>query len=1104
MNAKYAILWIALAAGLVADGQVASPLASGQWWRLEVRSTGLHRLTGSDLPALQGTPVGAIGLYGSGGTVLPTANDELPSDPLPPVPLEVVDRNGNGTFDAQDELLFYAESTGLWRYSSADRRWEYRQHPYATANYLYLTSSASNPARIATAAVPTPDTTMTHYTAVARHEQDMVNMFESGQVWMGEKFSTTLPSRSFTLSLPSGAGAPKVRYALASMASVSCSFRVRCSNFDQTHVIHPLAVYATVLENMSVGGTSMTFDITYNPGESTANGYLDYIELNASAPLTFGGGQSIVRCEQGIGRTVQYRLGGTASPRVWDVSRMNAVRDLGASGGKWTDTVHSAKTFLLFDGTSYLSPASITPLANQDLRGMAAVDYIVVCHPDLLPQAQRLAALHEIVDGLDAIAVTDRQVYNEFSSGKQDPMALRALLRNLRQAHPDRPPLYLAILGKATYDPRDIMGHSASTPLATVVTYESVNSFDDEGGSISSDDMVGYLDDGENGSPSQSLDVAIGRLPARNIAEATLLVDKIEAYLLRRDLADTAATANGDWRNYVALLADDADPSHSGDTVFAHSSEYAAGLIKQIYPDINIERFYADAYHQQSGAIGSFYPDLNNALRQRINNGCLLLNYIGHGSAKYIGTERYIEPSDIAAYTNRDRLPLVITSTCSYGRHDSPTEQCGAELFVLAETGAIGVVSASRKVSHIQRFNTDIILYSLDTAKTIGEALRLAKNRTAVSMSFGLTGDPALHLSIPRNRVVVSAINQRPVVEGVDDTATVLSEVTVSGEIHGPDGTLIEDFDGWVYPVVFDREMRSHTLANDNPGTEVEFVQQKSILYKGTEPVSGGRFEYRFTVPRDVAYQYAHGKLSHYARSGADDATGSYANILFGGFDENAQIGDACPTIRLFMGDTNFRDGGLTDDSPTLLALLSDSVGINAAGTGLGHDITAILDGNPGSLIVLGDMYEPEPGDSRRGTVRYTLTGLSSGPHTITLKVWNIWGNSATADIHFCVASADTLQVSTLSVSPNPATTTATFHYETNSTTAITSAELQIFATNGAKIATFTPAVDAGSYVIGPVVWDVQGVKPGIYLARMIVTSFDGDRRQSTVKVAVR
>lgn len=1092
-------LMLALAAvccGAVA--QTSSVLASGSWWRVEVASSGIYRLTTADVPALQGASVATIGLYGSNGEVLSLDNHATPTDDLQPVAIDINDRNGNGLFDSGDELLFYGEGTGVWRWQQSDQRWEFRQHPYATTNSYYLTLSSPAPLRITVASSTGYDTTVTTHTAVTHVENDLLNLHQSGQVWLGEKFSSSQQQRSFTLTFPQSASNLRVRYALACKSSVTSSFLVRCGSTERPHYINPADPYATILETFGGSGTAFTFDLTFRPGESTATGYLDYIEINGRTTIAFGSGQTTVRNDGAIGDRVRYLAGGSGSFRVWDVTGGKAVRELAVSNRAWVDSGATAKAYALFDGNNYLTPASVTALANQDLHGMGEVDYIVVCTPTLLAQAERLAALHAILDGMNTVVVTDAQVYNEFSYGKQDPMAIRAMLRHLRTTHEQRPPRYMAILGKATYDNRHLLGDE----VPTVVTYETPDSFDDIA-SYCSDDIMGHLDPWESGAGS-GMDISIGRLPARNAAEAELMIDKIEGYVMRRDLTDPTAEGQGDWRNYVGLLADDADPSHPGDTAFAHSSEYVANLIKLRFPNINVDRFYADAYHQQSGAIGSFYPDLNNALRQRMNYGCLLLNYIGHGSERYIGTERYIEPGDISAYTNRDRLPLVVTSTCSYGRHDSPDELCGAELFMLSPYGAIGVVSASRKVSHVQRFNSDVVLFSLDTANTIGDALRLAKNRTVVPASFGLTGDPAVRLSVPKNRVVVTKINNRPVQEGVDDTATVLSMVTVSGEVQTPDGQLIADFDGTVYPIAFDREMRSHTLANDNPETEVSFVQQKSILYKGTDSVRGGRFEYSFIVPRDVAYQYDYGKLSHYARSGGEDAAGSYSRILFGGLDESAVVGDTRPVIRLFMGDTNFRDGGLTDAEPTLIALLSDSVGINAVGSGLGHDITAVLDGNPGSLIVLGDMYEPDMGDSRSGTVRYTLTGLTSGMHTLTLKAWNIWGNSSTAEISFRVASTDTLTFSTLSVYPNPAREKAVFHYETNSTESITSAVLQIYTTQGALLCSLTPTVGSGSYVVGPVVWNLAGVAPGLYLARMLVTTDDGKTHQSTAKVAVR
>ena len=1088
-------------AALCVEAQEASVLTTGRWWRLTATQAGMYRLTVSDLPALQGTSIDSIGLFGRGGGMLSIDNRQTSYADLQPVTIDVRDNNGNGRFDSGDEVLFFGEGAEKWSYSQNDDRWEFEHHAYATCNYYYLTTSATTVRHIAVSGnVPEATSEVTSFTSVTHIDNDLVNIFGTGQLWMGEKFNSSIPSRSFNLSVAGNAdGRVRLRYALASKSTLTASFSIGTTNYSNTVSIPNRTVHVTTLDEINTTASSFTFNLTYNPNESSAAGYLDFIELNSHAPLTFGSGQLMVRNDQALGGAARFRMGNAPSGlRVWDVTHAGEEREMTVTSGTWSDNTDEARCYVAFDGSLYLTPTSISSLANQNLHGSAAADLVVVSHPSLLSQAQRVAMLHELFDGMDALVTTDVQVFNEFSSGKADPMAIRSLLRHLKASHPEHAPRYLLLMGKGTYDNRDLLGNS----LPTVVTYETTYSFDEDGMSYSSDDMMGYLGENARGGSSDTLNVGVGRLPAKNLSEATHLVDKIEGYLTRRDLADDRQ--RGDWRNYVALLADDADPGKPYDSAFAHSSEVVARSINDAHPHINIDKLYADSYHQSSGAIGSYYPDLNNALRQRMNNGCLLINYIGHGSTNYLGTERYMEFSDIASYSNTDRLPLFVTSTCSYGRYDNLDGLCGSEACILAPAAFIGVVSSSRPISHTERFNNDVVRFALDPRYTIGDALRMAKNRTStVSPCINLIGDPALHLSQPENRVVVTQINRQPVTEGVDDTATVLSRVTISGEIQDTSGQRIDDFEGTLYPIVFDRTVITKTLANDNPGTEVSFTQQKNIIYRGSHPVSEGQFEYSFIVPKDVAYQYDYAKLSHYARSAYDHATGCYSRLLLGGMNDTADISTLAPTIQLFIGDTHFRSGGLTDNNPTLIALLRDSAGINA-GAGLGHDITAVLDDNPGSLVVLNDLFQPDLARVGSGTVVYSFRDLDPGKHTLTLKAWNIYGISASATINFTVRNADTLNISDLHCWPNPASGSARFMLEVNNSARVATAELQIFNSYGQIVATQTPPLSADGYVVGPVVWDLGAVPPGLYLARIIVTDSDGTVQQRTTKCVVR
>ena len=1092
------ILTLLLGLSCVAMGQYSSLLNSGHWWKVSVNEEGVYSLTTRDIPALQDVAIDSLGVYGANGAMLSTRNNETPTNILKPIPIDIIDHNNNGLFDSDDELLFFGEGSDRWVYDNTMGRWIFATHAYANENCYYLTTNSPEHVRIATAPEVETDTTLTTHTMVAHHENNLVNLLGSGQTWLGEKLSSVQTQRNFEVRL-AGTGITDVtlHYAVASTSTSQATFTLSTNGFNRQETTSSSNPWREVNDLLSTSSQSYTFTLTFNPVDNAGFGYLDYIELTAHASLTYGGGQTIVRNDQHLGNAVRFQMSGLGESRVWEVTTAGAEREMAVSNNSWTDNTSMARRYVVFDGYSYLTPSSIKKIEPQDLHACAEADLVVVTHKDFLEQATRLAGLHELFDGMSVLVVTDEQVYNEYSSGKQDPMAIRSFLRDMKSRHEAHPPLYLQLFGKGTYDNRNYLGGT----LPTIVTYETPWSFDSEGSSFASDDMLGYLSPSGRGTSSETLEVSVGRLPAKDTAEAKLLVNKIEHYITRRDLTDEEC--RGDWRNYVALLADDADPGKGGDTIFAHSSEAIATTLKTTIPQINIDRLYADAYHQESGAIGSYYPDLNNALRQRMNYGCLLLNYIGHGSTAYIGTERYIEPTDITAYNNGDRLPLFVTSTCSYSRYDVLDELCGAEACVLAPAAMIAVIGASRPISHIERFNKDVVLFALDPQNTIGDALRKAKNRTPVSMCIGLMGDPALRLSQPENRVKVTHINMEPVSDTADVTANVLSRVTVQGEVQDKDGNLIEDFDGTLYPIVFDREMRSTTLANDNPYTQISFWQQKTVLYKGSHAVTGGRFEYTFLVPRDVPYQYAYAKLSHYAKSGSDHATGSFLRLKLGGMSDVEIEGMKAPEITLFIGDTNFRAGGLTGTSPTLLAHIFDSVGINV-GTGLGHDITAVIDDNPNSLIVLNDLYQQDIGDSRRGSVAYTLQKLTPGRHKVTVKAWNIYGLSGSATIPFTVYGEDELAFSELSCLPNPATTQARFELRVNSPKSITTAELQIYNPRGQIVNTFTPAISAAGYTVGPVLWDVSNVPPGLYLARMVIIDSDGETHQVITKCIVR
>ena len=1103
-------------APIAAWGQHAahSVLSTGQWWKAEIPSSGIYTLNTSDIEALSGSAIDDIALYGVRGGVLPVLNGSPRADDLAEMAIEVHDNNGDGRFDNDDYIVFYATGADRWEKDPYTNRYQHVRHPYAAANGVYITVSQGDHKRIAT----TPNTgqtgsAVTTCTALAVHDRDLSNAYASGQVWVGEYFNATSNRQTIHVPLPATpTGNIYVRFGLASVGKSGANFAVVMGGTPHHYALTANNQYNT-FSDIYTDATSdvLDFDMSYSCSDNLASGYLDFIEVSATVPMTLRDNMTFLYVDGSDGLSHPHTVGGaTATSRVWDVSDYNDVKQMAATysdGALTFSNFHDRnRIYVVFNPEAIQHPTAITSVANQDLHGEDSPDLVIVCHSSLRNEAQRLANLHSLYDDMKVLTVTQDEVFNEFSGGQRDPVAIRELMRMFyyrsNNDSGQRRPRHLLLFGKGSYDNKNLL----SKDYTTVVTYETPQSFDDNGSSYASDDFYTFLDDGESNSIYESHDISIGRLPAKNESEAKHLVDKIERYITRVDLMD--GDIRSDWRNSIALLADDADPSCPGDTNFTSSQEITARQIEARYPQYTIDKIYADAFVQQSGADGSYYPDVNNALQKRLDYGCLLLNYIGHGSDQYIGTERFMMKSNISNYKNFKQLPFFITSTCSFGRYDMADGTCGGEEFVLADGAGIACLAATRPISHIQASNTDIVMQSLNPQHTIGDAIRIAKNNRPTTMALTLMGDPALRLSFPDYRVVVTHINGRAVSDDQPDSAMVLSTVTVEGEIQDSAGRRVEDFDGILFPAIYDRAQQARTLSNDNENCAVAFTQQNSLLYKGRTAVRGGRFSYHFIVPRDVAYKYERAKICHYAKSDAEDATGSYTNLLLGGYDESVNLDVGRPQVKLFINDTNFRNGAITDENPTLLVKLYDSIGINAVGSGLGHDITATLDGNPNSILSLNDFYETDVVDEHYGSIRYSLSNLTPGRHSIVVKAWNIYNLSNSAEVVFYVKGSGNSETH-FNASPNPASDYTLLRMEHNIKGTIVSGELQVYDMRGARLYTTAVQCLADSYVVGPVRWNLctdsgKRVSPGVYIARFIVTTDEGDKICEQGKIVIK
>ena len=287
----------------------------------------------------------------------------------------------------------------------------------------------------------------------------------------------------------------------------------------------------------------------------------------------------------------------------------------------------------------------------------------------------------------------------------------------------------------------------------------------------------------------------------------------------------------------------------------------------------------------------------------------------------------------------------------------------------------------------------------------MAEALRLTKIDPSISNSdqrrlVFFIGDPAMKLSIPEPDIKITQIDDIPITD-FNSSMRGLDLINIKGEVQDNNGLIIDSYQGELTATIYDKEIQRSTLGNDgttdNLGNPIilDYNTLGEVLFRGQSTVSDGSFEFNFVVPKDVGMQVDYGKFSFYAKENNNltDKNGYDLSVLIGGINENAEEDNIGPEIDLFMNDESFVSGGITNENPNLIVKLFDTNGINTS-SGVGHDITAVIDNNESNSFRLNEYYLANIDDYQNGTVNFPLNNLSPGPHTLRLKAWDVYNLS--------------------------------------------------------------------------------------------------------------
>lgn len=1122
---KWSILGciIILALAVRVGAQDMSPLRAGKWSKFSVTEDGIYKIDFNQLRSAGFDPSTIdprnISLYSNGTGMLPQANDAPRINKLKEISIQVVGES-DGVFNASDYILFYGQNPDAYFYDVLKDIFHYENNLYSDKNFYFLTVSNQPGKRI----TDNPNLGGTHpvintFNDFVFHEEEKYNELNSGREWFGEQFDlTTEHSLKFDIEGIASNSTIKIVSQVMAQSFSPASFQLSINNnLVLTQPVNAIAntqygikgrqVVDTIALNASTVNAgavkTQTFTYQFTKGSSGKSiGYLDFLLANVERNLRLYGNQTLFRSGTSLTNAIStFEIESLSSISfLWEVTDPFNVRNqlfqLNESKGVFSTATDQLKTFLVSSGNYFKVPVFENVVTTQNLNGGLSPDLLVVTHQDFKSEADRLASHRQSFNGINVLVVTTEEIYNDYSGGKQDPTAIRDFAKELYSNGLDN----ILLFGRCSYDFKNRISKNTNF----VPTYESRNSLSPLE-TYSSDDYFTFFEmsEGEwieNSSGDHTLDIGVGRLPVKTSQEAKVIVDKLISY-------DVNPKAFDPWRKEILFVADDGDFN-------LHQSD-ADKLAKEIdarFAQFNTQKVYLDAYPQISKPSGQISPDARNALLKALKKGTLIVNFTGHGSERIWLQERILDEELIDEWSNKNSFPLLVTATCEFGRHDDPSQISSSELALTKKDGgAIGLVTAARPVNAStnaflnKAFYEALFIKENGSFRDLGSIFRDTKNNSVNGVSnrnFSLLGDPSMKLAMADKEIITTKIST----SYGSDTLKALSRVTIEGEIHS-DGVKDENFNGTLSATLKDKEFSFNTLGDENP--IFTFKNRSNTLFRGESTIKDGNFQMEFILPKNIAYQVGMGKLSLYAKNKDNNKDAIGGDISFKiGASEIADGSDKTPpSIKLFLGDTTFINGGIVSSSTQLVARLSDNSGINIANYGIGNSLTVILDND--QTFEVGDYFIADIDKFSSGTLTFPLDKLQAGKHAIELKAWDVYNNPASAKVDFVVTDGNQIVIEDLINYPNPFSDFTTVQFAHNRA----GDDLEVFASivdmTGHPVSIMDYHIPASQYLVTLPDWNgtnTSGTKlsNGVYLLRVRVRSLlDGSKNERISKLII-
>ncbi|MCL2650210.1 MAG: type IX secretion system sortase PorU [Candidatus Azobacteroides sp.] len=1120
----------------------------GKWVKLKVEENAIYKLTYKDIQNMGVDPSKAK-IYGYGGWIIDEDFTKPYIDDLPEVPCWRSE-GANGF------LLFYGKGPVKWSYNNS--RYIHENNPYSTYGVYFLTDATpGEPKKMEPKEFIDPTSSVLNYFEdYMLHEQDNFSIAKTGRELFGENFSGR-NTQFFSFNIPgvlNGKGSVALSFVSTSTNSANLTLSINSASDANQYTSY----FSQSIMNSGTYTTGFLLDTAINWGENAdknentsiridfpcgiSPAYLNYIRLNMLRKLQYyNTGYTFFRNSENLTKNVKYEIqNATNDLLVFDITGYYDVQSR-----KYNDSIliktnfdNNTKTLSFYSETGVLreyalvdpnqnfpTPQKLSDVDPQNLHGLDQVEMVIISPKAFASEAERLAQEHS---DLKVIVVDPEQIYNEFSSGTPDASAYRRFMKmffDRAVTNNSLKPKYLLLFGDGMWDNRFLdptcKGFNKNNFLLTYQVKESLKTDN----SYSCDDYFGFLDetgDDKYGYAQRILQLGIGRFPIQSQTEAKSSVDKTIAYMRNQN--------PGIWKNSIVILADDSDTKNINDFTHMRQADQIADSVTSEYM---VTKVYMDAYTpEMSSGKKSYDNSAKVALNKALKDGCILLNYTGHGGPSGLA-DNIISMSDVQTMSFKN-LPLWITATCEFSWFDGTNASAGEQAFLNEKSGAIALFSASRLVYAQQNseLNKKMMnqLFPKNDGKTdivwptLGDVIRDSKNALVGDnnkLNYLLIGDPALRLNYPELRIAVDNIKTNGE-EITTDTVKLkaLDNVIVSGYIYDKNA-IKKDFSGTLTANIFDGRQVVQTIMATNPDENgnvfhANFLDYRNKISQSYCNVKDGSFELSFTVLTDIADIKNLGKMNFYAFSNTGnslaEANGSFMKYYIQGVNEDADYhSPISPEIRkIYLNNESFKSGDKVNETPFFFAEITDSLGINTSGSGMDHDIQIIIDNSTAMTYPLNDYYQPSQTEENTGTVGFSIPTLPEGEHTLKFQVWNILNNVAIETINFTVENGLKPELYDLTVRSNPAKigTETKFVFNHNRPETNLEVKITVFDMSGRPVWIHNESDYSNLMEPVEIQWDLKtnngsDIQPGIYLYSATVKSEKGSETTKAKKMIV-